>query len=228
MQNFIYLLMIFIYCYNRPMELQKMGKLVVVRHHESEWNKLGKWTGVTDVHLSPLGFEKSKEMGKLIKDVNFDYIFDSTQIRSQETLFSMLSVSTNNMGVQIERIKELNERDYGDYTGKNKWEMKKILGDKEFENIRRSWDHPIPNGESLKMVYERVLPFFLDRVIPILKEGKNVLIVAHGNSMRALIKYIENISDKDIVNLEFEFGEVIFYDLDDNGHMINKEIRRLP
>lgn len=204
-----------------------MGKLVIVRHHESEWNKLGKWTGVVDVHLSPLGFEKSKEMGELIKDINFDYIFDSTQIRSQETLSSMLLLSPNNIGAPVERIKELNERDYGDYTGKNKWEMKKILGEEEFEKIRRSWDYPIPNGESLKMVYERVLPFFLNRILPLLKAGKNVLIVAHGNSMRALIKYIENISDKDIVNLEFEFGEVIFYDLDNNGYIIHKEIRRI-
>lgn len=209
------------------MEPQKMGKLVIVRHHESEWNKLGKWTGVVDVHLSPLGFEKSKEMGELIKDINFDYIFDSTQIRSQETLSSMLLLSPNNIGAPVERIKELNERDYGDYTGKNKWEMKKILGEEEFEKIRRSWDYPIPNGESLKMVYERVLPFFLNRILPLLKAGKNVLIVAHGNSMRALIKYIENISDKDIVNLEFEFGEVIFYDLDNNGYIIHKEIRRI-
>lgn len=204
-----------------------MGKLVIVRHHESEWNKLGKWTGVTDVHLSPYGFEQSKKMGELIKDINFDIIFDSTQIRSQETLSSMLSVSPNNVTIPVEQIKELNERDYGDYTGKNKWEMKDLLGDEEFSKIRRSWDYPIPNGESLKMVYERVLPFFLNKVLPILRENKNVLIVAHGNSIRALIKYIENISDQNIANLEFEFGEVIFYDLDSSGHMIHKEIKKV-
>jgi 2,3-bisphosphoglycerate-dependent phosphoglycerate mutase len=209
------------------MEPQKMGKLVIVRHHESEWNKLGKWTGVTDVHLSPYGFEQSKKMGELIKDINFDIIFDSTQIRSQETLSSMLSVSPNNVTIPVEQIKELNERDYGDYTGKNKWEMKDLLGDEEFSKIRRSWDYPIPNGESLKMVYERVLPFFLNKVLPILRENKNVLIVAHGNSIRALIKYIENISDQNIANLEFEFGEVIFYDLDSSGHMIHKEIKKV-
>lgn len=219
--------MLLVCCYNTIMETLKIGKFVIVRHHESEWNKLGKWTGVTEVHLSPYGFEQSKKMGELIKDINFDYIFDSTQIRSEETLNSMLSVSVNNSGVQVEKAKELNERDYGDYTGKNKWEMKEILGEEEFNRIRRSWDYAIPNGESLKMVYERVLPFFLEKILPMLIEGKNILIVAHGNSMRALIKYIENISNEEITKLEFEFGEVIFYDLDQDGHMVHKEIKKV-
>ena len=206
------------------MNTQKMGKLVIARHHESEWNKLGKWTGVVDVHLSPLGFEGSKKMGKLIKDFHFDYIFDSTQIRAQETLTNMLSVMSLNRNIPIEHVKEFNERDYGDYTGKNKWEMKKILGEEEFNKLRRSWDYPVPGGESLKMVYERTVPFFLKRVLPLLQEGKNVLIVAHGNSMRALIKYIENISDEEISKVEMVFGSVIIYDLDNDGHMIHKEV----
>lgn len=214
-------------CYNNLMETEKMGKLVVVRHHESEWNKLDKWTGVTDVHLSPLGFEKSKEMGELIKDFHFDYVFDSTQIRAQETLASMFSVRDTNKEIPTEHAKELNERDYGDYTGKNKWDMKKILGEEEFNKLRRGWDYPIPNGESLKMVYERATPFFLDRILPILKEGKNVLIVAHGNSIRALIKYIENISDEDIANLDSTFGSILIYDLDNDGHIFHKEIKQV-
>lgn len=209
------------------MEKQKIGQLVLVRHHESEWNILGKWTGVTDVHLSPQGFEKSKEMGKLIKDFKFDYIFDSAQIRSQETLSSMLSVLDINKEVPIEHAKELNERDYGDYTGKNKWDMEKILGHDEFIKIRRSWDYPIPNGESLKMVYERAVPFFIKRILPLLRENKNVLVVAHGNSLRAIIKYIENISDKDIADVEVPFGSVLFYDLDNDGHMLGKEIKKV-
>ena len=203
-----------------------MGKLVIARHHESEWNKLSKWTGVVDVHLSPEGFEGSKKMGELIKDFRFDYIFDSTQIRAQETLTNMLSVMNISEKIPIEHIKEFNERDYGDYTGKNKWEMKEILGEEEFNKIRRSWDYEVPGGESLKMVYVRAVPFFLKRVLPMLREGKNVLIVAHGNSMRALIKYIENISNEEISKVEMVFGSVIIYDLDDDGHMINKEIRQ--
>lgn len=208
------------------METQIMGKLVIVRHHESEWNKFGKWTGKIDVHLSPEGFEGAKKMGELILDFKFDHIFDSTQVRSQETLDSMLSIRTDNKDIPIEHASELNERDYGDYTGKNKWEVQKLVGEEEFNRIRRGWDTNIPNGENLKMVYERAVPYFLDKILPILKENKNVLIVAHGNSIRALMKYIENISDEGIANVEMIFGSVLIYDLDTEGHMINKEIRQ--
>jgi len=208
------------------MEIQKMGKLVMVRHHESEWNKLGKWTGVVDVHLSPDGFIGAKEMGKLVKDFSFDYIFTSGQIRSQETLSSMMESMKVASSILIEHCKELNERDYGDYTGKNKWDMEKILGHDEFIKVRRSWDHVIPNGESLKMVYERSVPFYLNKILPILKEGKNVLVVAHGNSIRSIMKYIENISDEGISEVEMLFGSVLIYDLDNDGHMTNKEIRQ--
>lgn len=209
------------------METQKIGKFVIVRHHESEWNKLSKWTGVVDVHLTPYGFEKSKEMGELIKDFHFDYIFDSTQIRAQETLASMFSVREINKEIPIEHAKELNERDYGDYTGKNKLEIKEILGEDGYKKLRRGWDTPISNGESLKMVYERAVPFFINRILPILRENKNVLIVAHGNSIRALIKYIENVSDEDISNVEMPLGSILIYDLDTAGHMVHKEIKQV-
>lgn len=209
------------------MESQKMGKLVLVRHHESEWNKLGKWTGITEVHLSPLGFEKAKEMGELVNDIHFDQIFTSAQIRAKETLACMLDGSSMGTEIPTEEAKEINERDYGDYTGKNKWEVEKEVGEEEFIRIRRSWDYPIPNGESLKMVYERSVPFFLTRILPILKEGKNVLVVAHGNSIRSMMKYIEKISDDNIANIEMPFGSVLVYDLDGEGYVLNKEIRQL-
>lgn len=209
------------------METQKIGKLIISRHHESEWNKLGKWTGVVEVHLSPEGFEGAKEMGKLIKDFNFDYIFTSSQIRAQETLSNIMTTAGIDMSTPLEKVKELNERDYGDYTGKNKLEIKDILGDIEYKKLRRGWDTSIPNGESLKMVYERSVPFYLNKILPILKEGKNVLIVAHGNSIRSMMKYIENISDEGIADVEMPFGSFLIYDLDQEGHMINKEIRQL-
>ncbi len=98
------------------------------------------------------------------------------------------------------------------------------MGHDEFVKLRRGWNTPIPNGESLKMVYERSVPFFLEKILPILKDNKNVLIVAHGNSLRSIIKYIENISDEDISKLEMNFGDILFYDLDENGHMIKKEL----
>ena len=203
-----------------------MGKLIMVRHQESEWNKLGKWTGIVDVHLTPLGFEKSKEIGEMIKDFKLDYIFTSAQVRTQETLASMLESLPLVKNVPIENCKEINERDYGDYTGKNKWDMEKILGQEEFTNLRRGWDYPVPNGESLKKVYERSVPFFLNRILPILKEGKNVLVVSHGNSIRSIMKYIENISDEGVANLEMIFGSILIYDLDNDGHIVNKEVRQ--
>ena len=143
-------------------EEKKMGKLVIVRHHESEWNKEGVWTGSRDVHLTPYGFEKSAEMGELVKDICFDYAFASMQVRSIETLSSMLSVCMADSVLPTEHASAFNERDYGDYTGKHKWEMEKLLGEEEFNKIRRGWDVPVPNGESLKMVYDRAVPFFLE------------------------------------------------------------------
>jgi 2,3-bisphosphoglycerate-dependent phosphoglycerate mutase len=204
----------------------KIGKLIIARHHESEWNKLGKWTGLTDVGLTDYGFEKSKDMGLLIKDIHIDQAFTSVLVRSTQTLSCMLS-ACGQSNVPTESSAALNERDYGDYTGKNKWEMEKLLGEEKFKKVRRGWDCNIPNGESLKMVYDRAVPYFLNNIIPLLKQGKNVLVVAHGNSLRAITKYIENISDDSIADVEIPFGAVIIYDLDTDGHMINKEVRQV-
>lgn len=209
------------------MEIQKMGKLVLVRHHESEWNKLGKWTGITEVHLSEEGINQAKKIGDVLKDFHFDNIFTSIQIRVKETLDGILSVRDKDLNIPIEIAKELNERDYGDYTGKNKWEMKEILGDEQFTKIRRSFDCLIPNGESLEDVYNRSVPFFLNKILPLLNEGKNVLVVAHGNSLRSIIKYIENVSDMDVASVEMELGSIVFYDLDTEGHILHKEIKQI-
>ncbi len=221
-----------------------MGKLIIARHHESEWNKLGKWTGNHDSHLTDYGFEKSGDMGMLIKDVRIDCAFASMEVRAIETLSCILNVcgesgtvsqeeagkatatSVAGRPVPTEHSAALNERDYGDYTGKNKWDMQKLLGDEVFEKLRRGWDYPVPHGETLKMVYERAVPFFLDNILPLLREGKNVLVVAHGNSLRAITKYIENISDEGIEHVEIPFGALTIYDLDTAGHMLHKEVRQ--
>ena len=203
-----------------------MGKLIIARHHESEWNRLGKWTGNRDRHLTDYGFEKSKDMGLLIKDLRVDYAFASMQVRSIETLSCMLGVRAD-QEVPTEHSKALNERDYGIYTGKNKWEMENTLGEEEFKKLRRGWDCPIKDGESLKMVYDRAVPFFLENILPKVKDDKNVLVVAHGNSLRAIIKYIENISDEGIADVEMPFGAVIIYDLDQDGHMLKKEVLQI-
>lgn len=200
------------------------GKLILARHAESEWNATGQWTGITDVHLSEKGFHEAGLLGKAFKELNIPLskAYCSQQIRTRETLESMLDASAQ-FDVAIERNGAINERDYGEYTGKNKWEVKELVGEEQFNRIRRGWDVPIPGGESLKQVYERVIPFYINEMLPQLREGHNILLVGHGNGIRSLIKYLENISDKDVENLEMMFGEILVYDIDDEGHMKSKD-----
>lgn len=201
-----------------------MAKLIIARHHESEWNKMGLWTGKRDRHLTEYGFKKSTEMGLLIKDIRIDQAFASMQVRSIETLSCILE-SLELYKVPTEHSSALNERDYGDYTGKSKWDMQKLVGDEIWNKIRREWDYPVPHGETLKDVYNRAVPFFIKTILPHLHSGENVLVVSHGNAIRALIKYIENIPDEDIKNMEMLFGGVLIYEVDKEGKMISKEIR---
>ncbi|MFA5003763.1 MAG: 2,3-bisphosphoglycerate-dependent phosphoglycerate mutase [Candidatus Saccharimonadales bacterium] len=208
-----------------PQTNTAMGKLIVVRHAESEWNADGVWTGSRDVHLSEKGFHEAALYGEAIKDIALDFVYTSQQIRAFETMSGMVD-TMQQFDVAYDRSAALNERDYGDYTGKKKWEVQKEIGDEAFEKLRRSWNYPVPNGESLKQVYDRVVPFYSDQILPKLREGKNVLLVAHGNSIRSLIKYIENISDEDIAKVEMLFGSVLIYDLDTDGHMLEKHSRQ--
>ncbi len=200
-----------------------MAKLVLVRHGKSEWNEKGLWTGWRDIPLSQIGFEEAKRTGESLSDITFDASYTSALIRAKQTLQEILKVIGQNP-TTIEN-KALNERDYGDYTEKNKWQVKEAVGEEEFQKIRRSWDYPPPNGESLKMVYDRAVPYFKSEIEPKLKDGKNIIIAAHGNSLRALVKYLENIPDEDIATLEIGTGEAYVYDIDQNGKITSKEIR---
>jgi D-lactate dehydrogenase len=204
------------------------GKLTVIRHAESEWNATGKWTGITDVHLSEKGFRESALLGQSVKSLGLktDVAYCSEQIRTRETLEGILNASQQ-FEVDIVTKRELNERDYGDYTGKNKWEIKELLGEEAFNNIRRGWDVPVPNGETLKMVYERVVPFYIDTILPLLLDGKNVMLVAHGNSIRALMKYIESIPDDEVGNLEMIFGQIIVYEISVEGKKIDSLVAKI-
>jgi 2,3-bisphosphoglycerate-dependent phosphoglycerate mutase len=199
-----------------------VGTLFISRHAESEWNALGKWTGTTDVHLTENGFSQAGQLGVALKGIKLDEAFCSQQIRTKETLEGILDGSEN-FAIPITRSVDLNERDYGDYTGMNKWEVRDKVGEEEFNSIRRDWDHPVPNGETLKVVYERAIPYFLNVILPKLLAGENVIIVAHGNSIRALIKYIEDISDEGVASVEMPFGTIITYVLDDAGKKQKRE-----
>jgi D-lactate dehydrogenase len=207
---------------------KKIGKLLVARHAESEWNATGQWTGITDVHLSEKGFKESAMFGIELKklDIPINLAYCSEQIRTRETLEGMLDAAQQ-FDVDIVTAGALNERDYGEYTGKNKWEMKEIIGEEAFNQLRRGWDCPIPGGETLKMVYERVMPFYTNTILPQLLEGKNILLVAHGNSIRALIKYLESVSDEDVCDLEMIFGQVIIYDIAADGLSTGSSIIRI-
>ena len=119
----------------------------------------------------------------------------------------------------------LNERHYGVYQGKNKWQVKEQVGEEEFQKIRRSWDHKIPEGETLEAVYKRIVPYYENNILPDVKAGRNVLIAAHGNSLRALVKYLEDLSVEQVLKLEFGIGEVYCYKFDASGKMLGKEIR---
>ncbi len=195
-----------------------MGKLLLTRHAESQWNATGRWTGTRDIPLSDKGYEESSRLGQALRNlgIHIDAAYCSEQSRSRETLEVMLSTAQQ-LDVDVVASGAINERDYGEYTGKNKWDMKELIGADAFDAIRRGWDVPVPGGETLKMVYERVVPFYVETVLPLLKAGKNVLIVAHGNSLRALIKYLESISDEDVSKLEMMFGQIIIYDVTPDG-----------
>ncbi len=200
-----------------------MSYLALVRHGESEWNAKGLWTGWKDIPLTQKGIEQAKTAGVSLKDIKFDLGFTSILSRVKQTMDEMKKVL--NQQFPVIEDKALNERNYGVYTGKNKWEIKKEVGEEEFLKIRRGWDHPIPRGECLKDVYQRAIPYYEENILPKLKAGKNVLVSAHGNSLRALVKYLENIPDDKISKLELAIGEVYLYTIDNNGKAVSKEIR---
>lgn len=199
-----------------------MANLILIRHGESEWNAKGVWTGLTDISLSEKGKEEARLAGKSLENIKIDIAFTSVLKRAKETLDEIKKVLNLNSISTIES-KALNERDYGYLTGKNKWEIEKEVGKEKFLEIRRGWNTPIKNGETLKNVFDRVVPYYQSDILPRLKEGKNVLVVAHGNSLRALVKYLENISDEGVENLEIATGEIYMYKIDINGVIISKK-----
>jgi 2,3-bisphosphoglycerate-dependent phosphoglycerate mutase len=194
--------------------------LVLVRHGESEWNKLNLFTGWKDPGLSEKGVEEARRAGKLLKaeGYRFDVAFTSALLRAQETLDLILE-ELGQTGLPITRDQRLNERDYGDLSGLNKDEARSKWGEKQVHVWRRSFDVPPPGGESLKDTAARVLPYYEARIWPEVKAGRNVLVAAHGNSLRALIMRLENLSGEEIVSRELATGVPIVYRLDADGAM---------
>ena len=201
-----------------------MAYLILARHAKSEWNDLGRWTGWTDVALSPEGEKEAARTAEQLRDIEIHETHASPLMRTKRTL----QIIKEKLG--ISHLKDfihdaLKERNYGTLTGKNKWEIKKEIGEEAFNKIRRGWNEPIPEGETLQDVYNRVVPYYERTIFGSLKSGKNVLVVAHGNSLRALAKYLENISDDEIAKLEIGVAELHIYHVDEAGTITAKEIR---
>lgn len=187
------------------------GLLVISRHGESEWNLLGKWTGQADVSITEKGVEDSRKVGELLRGYKFDAVYTSDLRRTIETLIAHLDTMDHEGDIPHTQHAALKERDYGELTGMDKWEVKEKIGEDEFNGIRRGWNHPVPGGETLKDVHDRTIPYFDAEILPQLHEGKNVLMVSHGNTIRALMKHLENIHEDDMASVEMPFGTVLIY-----------------
>jgi 2,3-bisphosphoglycerate-dependent phosphoglycerate mutase len=219
-----------------------MPKLVFARHGMSEWNKKNLFTGWVDVDLAPEGIEEAKEAGQKIKaaGIEFDIAYTSVLKRAIKTCNYILD-SSDQLWVPTVKSWRLNERHYGALQGLNKQETREKYGDEQVHTWRRSYDvlpplkepeqdrryqsldiKTIPGGENLKVTLERALPFWEDHIAPALHNQQVVLVAAHGNSLRALSKHIEEISDDDIMNLEIPTGKPLVYELNDDLTFSNK------
>ena len=223
-----------------------MKKLIMLRHGESLWNKENRFTGWTDVVLSPKGEEEARNAGKVLKknNIKIDIAYTSVLKRANQTLFLTLE-NNDNLGIPVIRNYRLNERHYGALQGLNKEETANKYGEEQVKLWRRSYEvlppllseddkrNPkfdelykgidnLPLGESLKLCLERVVPYYEAVIKTSFVNNDVILIAAHGNSLRSLAKYIENISDEDILNIEIKTGVLTVYELDDNLNFIRK------
>ena len=217
-----------------------MYKVVLLRHGESEWNKTNRFTGWTDVDLTPQGIEEGKSAGQIMKEKGFDFDIAYTSVlkRALRTLWLALD-EMDRLWIPVEKNWRLNERHYGALQGLNKAETAEKHGEEQVLVWRRSYDIPppdleksderwpghdpaygnmdeadIPTTESLKLTVDRFLPYWFDTIAPMIKSGKRVLIAAHGNSLRALVKYLDDKSPEEILKVNIPTGVPLVYELD--------------
>jgi 2,3-bisphosphoglycerate-dependent phosphoglycerate mutase len=214
-----------------------MSHLILLRHGQSIWNKKNLFTGWVDIPLSEEGIKEAYEAGRLIREIPVDCIFSSNLIRGIMTaMLAMLDHSSGNIPVVLHteggKMQEwsqchnskaaknlvpvylawqLNERMYGELQGMNKQEMREKYGEEQVKIWRRSFDRAPPNGESLKMTAERTLPYFKNTILPLLEQGKHILISAHGNSLRSIVMHLDGLSSEEVVNLEIPTGKPLLY-----------------
>ena len=202
----------------------KNKNLILVRHGQSEWNQKNIFTGWENPGLTQQGREEAKLAGILINnlEIKFNYLFTSALVRAQLT-GSIILENVNQENVKIIKNKALNERYYGDLQGLNKDECRNKWGEDQVQIWRRSYTVGPPGGESLKETGERVMPYFLNEIFPLILKGGNIIVSAHGNSLRSLIKYLDKLSSEEIVKLEIPTGSPIHYLFDDDGEILNKK-----
>jgi 2,3-bisphosphoglycerate-dependent phosphoglycerate mutase len=198
-----------------------MPTLVLVRHGQSLWNLENRFTGWVDVPLTEKGISEARRAGELLKGFRFEVAYTSALTRAQETLRLMLEV----MGAQppIIRDQALNERHYGDLQGLNKEDTAKRYGADQVKLWRRSYDVPPPNGESLELTAKRTLPFFDRCIAGDLRQGKNVLVVAHGNSNRSIVMQLDKLTGEQVVALELATGAPLVYELGADGATVKSK-----
>jgi len=225
-----------------------LAKLVLVRHGQSQWNLEDRFTGWVDVTLSKKGIDEAISAGKKLSNYEFDTMYVSHMFRAIQTLHYILIESSskktpiikhedkriskwelNYSGdpeneIPVYQSVELAERYYGDLQGLNKQKTREKYGAEQVKLWRRSFDINPPNGESLKDTSERTIPYFKKHILRDLKEGKNVLVSAHGNSLRSIVMFVENISEEEIPNVEIPTGVPIVYTFDDKMNLVDKKL----
>lgn len=198
-----------------------MPTLTLLRHGESQWNLENRFTGWVDVDITPKGEQEAESAGRILQSVPFDVVFTSALKRAIRTADIALKAAGRH-DVPTHRSEALNERHYGDLQGKNKAETAAEYGDEQVRIWRRSYDVAPPGGESLKDTRARVLPYFESTIVPELRSGRNVLVVAHGNSIRALIMALEQLTPEQILAVEIPTGKPIVYELDESLAVVSR------
>lgn len=224
-----------------------MSQLILMRHGQSGWNLLDIFTGWVDISLTPKGVEEALEGGRLIQDIPIDKIFTSTLVRAQTTAILAMCHHKSQRPLVFEKSGfgrqkcwsksyskesldacipvtcawQLNERMYGRLQGLNKQKTREKYGDEQVRLWRRSYDVRPPGGESLKLTAKRTIPYFQKKIVPYLKQGKNILISAHGNSLRSIVMEIEHLSKEDVLKLEIPTGKPLFYSFE-NGKFLKQ------
>ena len=204
-----------------------MGILVLIRHGQSQWNLENRFTGWVDVPLTDAGREEARRAAELIRHLRYDHAFTSALQRAQETLRIVLEI-LGQSHIPVGQDPALNERHYGDLQGLNKAETAKRFGEEQVHIWRRSYDIAPPHGESLKDTAARTLPYFKAHILPLVKAGQTILVVAHGNSLRSIIMDLDRMTNEQVLNLNIATGAPIIYELDPHGTVLKKTILELP